>query len=275
MARKVITESLKQEIIDFYKQSPVSLKVLEEKYQLSHPTISKILKDVPKHKKAQIYNPELYENYFESINTEFKAYFLGFIIADGNIFLAKDGNRQASISITVKQSDQYILERFKQEVHTNTNLAHDGRGCVTMAVRSNKMASDLAKYGIVPRKTLMSFLPNNIPTDMMCHVLRGILDGDGNVKSKQTSIRNRYAHAISYCGTKQLMEDIADYCVNVCKLKVKPTVYTYTNRHLSELKIQNKDDMYVFGEHLYHNANIYLVRKKTLYDEFKQHYGLA
>lgn len=270
MARKIISEELKNEIINYYSSNIVGLKEVENKYNLSHPTIAKILSGVPKHKKAQIFNPNLKEDFFERIDTEVKAYFLGFIIADGNVFNPNDG-RQHSISITLDSNDEYMLERFKQEIGTNTSISHDGRGCSQIAIRSNKMAKDLEQYGVVPRKSFTTYLPN-IGEDMMPHVLRGILDGDGSIKAKQTNIRNRYAHAISYCGSHQLMVDISNWCKSH---NIKNSiVYDYKNRNLSELKIQNIQDMYTFGEMLYKDATIYLDRKKTLYDEFKAHYNL-
>ena len=275
MARKVISQELKNEIIELYMSKPMSLSYLENKYDLSHPTISKILKDVPKYTKAKIYNPNLNERFFEKIDCEAKAYYLGLIIADGNVFIDSKSNRQASISITVDQKDQYILETFKKYLNADTSIGHDGRGCCQFAVRSNLMAEDLEQYGVVPRKYFLTYLPKNIPAELMCHVLRGILDGDGNIKAKQTNNRNRYLHSISYCGSEELMKDIAYWCVEVCKLEKMPCFYTYTNRTLSEIKIQNVADMYKFGEYIYKNASIYLSRKKESYKEFKAHYNLT
>ena len=54
--RKVITDDLKQEIINYYLSYPMTLKQVEDKFNLSHPTISKILKDIPKYTKASAIN---------------------------------------------------------------------------------------------------------------------------------------------------------------------------------------------------------------------------
>ena len=86
MASKIITEELKQEIIEFYKSHPMAMKTVCEKFNLSLPTVGKILKDIPKYSKASIFNPELDEDFFSVINTEAKAYFLGLLISDGNVF---------------------------------------------------------------------------------------------------------------------------------------------------------------------------------------------
>ena len=42
------------------------------------------------------------------------------------------------------------------------------------------MATDLAKYGIIPRKTGHEFLPiDEIPDNLIRHFIRGFFDGDG------------------------------------------------------------------------------------------------
>lgn len=134
------------------------------------------------------------------------------------------------------------------------------------------MANDLQQYGVVPRKSLLTYLPN-IEDKYMNHLMRGILDGDGSIRAQQTDINNRFAHYISFCGNRQLMEDISNYCKKL-NLNIIPKVYTYRNRNLSDIKIQSKEDMYTFGEWLYKDATIYLTRKKDKYDYFKSHYNL-
>lgn len=271
MPSKIITEELKQQIKKFYLTKPMTLNEVEKQFSLSHPTISKILKDVPRYSKAKINNPNLKEHFFENINCEEKAYFLGLLIADGNIF--QDGTgRQASISITLDLEDEYMLLKFKEILNANTSISYDGRGCGQIAIRSNIMADDLAKYGVIPRKSFYTYLPN-INDKYMNHLIRGILDGDGSIRAEQTNINNRFAHYIGFCGTHQLMEDIANYCKKL-HLNIIPKVYDYKDRVLSDIKIQSKQDMYIFGEWLYKDATIYLKRKKEKYNYFKDHYNL-
>ena len=200
MPSKIITEELKQSIINYYLSYPMALPQVEKHFNLSHPTISKILKDIPKYPKAKINNPELKERFFQTIDSEEKAYFLGLLIADGNVFKDLTG-RQASISITLDLEDEYILLKFKEVLNANTNIGHDGRGCGQIAVRSNLMAADLEKYGVIPRKSLSTYLPQ-IDDKYMNHLIRGILDGDGSIRAEQTQINNRFAHYIGFCGSE-------------------------------------------------------------------------
>lgn len=245
MPSKVITKELKQNIINYYLSYPMTLSQVEKHFNLSHPTISKILKDIPKYPKAKINNPELKERFFEIIDSEEKAYFLGLLIADGNVFKDSTG-RQASISITLDLEDEYMLLKFKEVLNANTSIGHDGRGCGQIAVRSNLMAADLEQYGVVPRKSLFTYLPK-INDKYMNHLIRGILDGDGCIRAEQTQVNNRFAHFISFCGNEQLMRDISKYCIKL-DLNTIPRVYTYNDKNLSDIKIQSKDDMYIFGE---------------------------
>ena len=272
MPRKVITEELKQEIIKYYLSQPMTTKQVEDKYELSHPTITKILKDVPKYTKAKLNNPNMKEHFFQKINEEAKAYFLGLLISDGNVFKDNTG-RQASISITLDLKDEYMLEKFKEVLQANTSVGYDGRGCGQIAVRSNIMAEDLAKYGVVPRKSYNTYLPL-ISKEMMPHLIRGIFDGDGSIMAKPNPSNdghNRFLHSISFCGTHQLMEDISNYILE--NLGIKTAVYDYKDRNLSELKIQNIDNIAKFGYWIYRNSTIFLNRKKDIFNDFLKHYN--
>ena len=277
MPSKIIPEELKEEIRDYYQSSPMTIRSVAEHFNLSDPTIIKILKDIPRWTRAQINSPNLDERFFQYINTEAKAYFLGLIISDGNVYdpeVSKEGakGRQKSISITLDLNDEYMLNEFKKHVKSNTSVGHDGRGCGQIAVRSNKMAEDLAKWGVVPRKSFSTYLPEGISDDMMPHLFRGIFDGDGSIQMKQ--IEGRYLHAMSYCGTHRLMQDMCDYLNTHLNLENELHVYDYKNKELSEFKIQRINDILKFGEWMYRDATIFLTRKHDTYLEFKKHYSL-
>ena len=266
-----VTDEIKQNVIMYYKSYPMTLSSVSEQFNISIPTIIKILNEenVDRYKKAIIYNPELQEDFFENIDSEYKSYFLGLILTDGNVYYPYDG-RQKSISISQNTEDAYILQLFLSLVHSNNSISNDGRGCSSVAIRSNKMADDLMKFGIVPNKSLTSYLPI-LHDSLMPHLIRGILDGDGNIKAHQTNVNNRYAHAISFCGTYTLMNNIAYYLSQKLNIKI-PSVYTYSDKSLSEVKWQSKDDMFIIGEWMYGDAHIFLKRKYEKYLAFKNHY---
>lgn len=255
----------------------MSYKEVADKFNLCTVTISKILHDIPKYTKAQIFSPNLNEHFFEKIDNEERAYFLGLIISDGNIFKREDTKKQASVSITLDLKDEYMLEKFAESVKTNDIVAYDGRGSGTVAIRSDIMAKDLEQYGITPRKSFNTYLPD-VSDEWMSHLIRGIFDGDGSILMKPSPRddgHNRYLHTISFCGTHRLMQDISDYIYNYLNLNIKPKVYDYKNRSLSEIKISNIHDIKTFGEYMYKDATVYLRRKYDRYLDFKDHYQIV
>lgn len=268
MSSKIITEELKADIVSYYTSRPMGFQELANKYNLSIPTLGKILEGISRWNKNLVYNPELVEDYFDNIDSEEKAYFLGLLISDGNVFLSKTG-RSSSISITLQELDKYMLEKFKEELHTNTKVAADGRGCYQIAIRSNRLAKDLSRYGIVPRKTLKTHLPLNIPDTLMCHMFRGIMDGDGSIFVKPKGIKDHFYHTVSFCGTHQLMQEMSDYLFNNLKLSFHPNVYDYSNRSLSEFKINRLHDVNLYFDWIYKTSSIYLIRKYDKYLLFK------
>ena len=272
----IVSKEVKDKIIEEYLKKPITINNIAKSFNLCAPTIMNILNEynIKRYTKSELYNPDFISNYFESIDTEAKAYFLGFILTDGNIFYPQN-NREALVSITQNESDKYILDIFKNEVKTNRNISFDGRGACYIAVSSNKMAMDLSKYGIVPNKSLIKQLFFIDPL-LMRHYIRGIFDGDGNITSSITLGEKgaRHRHKISFCGPYIMMEQIKQYISYALNITSDPLIYTYSNRNLSEVKWGSIEDIYKIGEWFYRDSTIFLRRKYNTYMAFKRYYEL-
>lgn len=265
-----INDNIKCNVVNTYLSRPMTIAQCASIYGLSNPTVIKILDEynVERYKKARLFSPDLDEYYFCNIDNEHKAYWIGFLITDGNIFIPEK-NGQASISITQNENRSYILQAFLDDIKSSTRVTQDGRGTCMAAVRSDIMANDLLKYGITPSKTLNTSLPI-LEEEYMSHLIRGILDGDGSVTSTITS-RNKHKHAFSFCGTHRLMEDIGLYISNAIGIS-HPKTYDYSDRHLSEIKWQSISDCETLGDWLYKDATIYLQDKKDKFYDFLKYY---
>lgn len=274
--RKKLTEEKIQQIQQYYLSKPMGLKDLEKEFDISHPLAVRALKGIPKYPKNLVFNPNMVEDYFEIIDSEDKAYFLGYMIGDGNVFTDYCTiGYSAMISISANEEDIEVLESFIRQTKVNTTIGNDGRGTRQAVIRSNKMAQDLAKYGVVPRKTFLTYLPKNIPDIYMKDLIRGICDSDGSIGAQPLqSNPNKFNHWISFCGTKQLMEDISDYCFDTLDLTHKSSVYTYASQTLSETKFKNIPDMYTVGMWMYDNSKFFLSRKKNKFIAFCKHYNM-
>ena len=118
-------------------------------------------------------------HYFKAIDTEAKAYWLGFIMADGCVRdTVLRGAMELSIHLAGK--DQSHLERFKEAVGAVTKVHTEKSGSVRVGLRSDHLCSDLISHGCTARKSLTLQFPN-VPQPLERHLVRGYFDGDGSV----------------------------------------------------------------------------------------------
>lgn len=142
------------------------------------------------------YEPILHDDYLSIIDTDRKAYFLGFFIADGCLCVKNDeSDTENRISFNLQQEDDDVLKIFKEEigVHNHISYRHSTKGAknrkpqAMLRFTCHQMIDDLInKYNVKPRKTYncdFEFPFNNIPENLWGSFLRGFIDGDGNFES--------------------------------------------------------------------------------------------
>ena len=103
---KDLSDIEKSEIINQRKLG-VTEKQISSKFDISLRQYYNLLKLNKVERKNKVIRYNFDENYFESIDTEDKAYFLGFIVADGSV-----NSISNVIQITQKEPD--ILYEFKR-----------------------------------------------------------------------------------------------------------------------------------------------------------------
>lgn len=117
-------------------------------------------------------------NFFENIDTEEKAYTLGFLYADGCI--ASTLNK---IQFDQLEPQEDILFKIKEvmqaEAPIHTHKGKHNRTRYRLLVCSKKMCQDLLKLGIIPNKSLTLTFPTKVPQEFLRHFIRGYFDGDG------------------------------------------------------------------------------------------------
>lgn len=225
-------------------------------------SVSKILKenniDV---KQGKRYSPIKHHDYFEVINTPDKAYFLGWMISDGAIIENKTRpGRQKVISLEIHNKDRQILELFAQCLGADQTIikTYEKRNHCHIRFSSDKMADDLSKYGVVPRKSYISYLPK-IEKDLMSHLIRGIFDGDGTITIDKTNNGH-----IAFYGSEQICNDIADYLhinLGLNRNKVSKTTCYH-------VWYGGKKPVKILLDYLYNDCGDYYLHRK--YVKFKQ-----
>jgi hypothetical protein len=119
-------------------------------------------------KKSTI-NSELF-----TVGNKNSEYWLGYIIADGNISCIDRSNR-----LSLATTDLEIKDKFISYCKANYHLQKDNLH--VMHFCSKEIVTKLISYGITAKKSLT--LKLDIP--ITSHLLRGIFDGDGSVHNKR------------------------------------------------------------------------------------------
>lgn len=121
------------------------------------------------------------ESYFETIDSEDKAYFLGFICADG--CLINDINKyRYKLNLKIHIKDIHILEEFIKKINGEMDVWINGkRNMCEISLSGKKIVSDLMDKGIFPKKTFKLTYPK-INENLERHFLRGYFDGDGCIR---------------------------------------------------------------------------------------------
>ena len=128
----------------------------------------------------------LNENAFGGEITEEKAYWIGFIIADGSIL--KTYNEYCILEIALQERDKEHLEKLMKFLDTEKPLYYNAKNkSFKLTINSSILVNDLAKYGVFPNKSLTASPPNNLPKNMYKHFWRGVIDGDGCISQYGTN----------------------------------------------------------------------------------------
>lgn len=254
-----ISKKDKHDLIEYYKQNVVAYAELSKKFGICCPTIGKIIKEagLKPYTKTRIYNPTIDENYFSNIDSANKAYFLGLIVTDDNLYRNPKGEN--IVSLTLSENDRYLLEIFRKELGLKKEISFDGRGCCQLSILSNKLYSDLENLGVEPRKsTTISSLPQ-VPDQYVRDLIRGIIDGDGSIQAHQTKSRFKHSLGIS-SGNALFLKDFANTLYKFINIKHNK-IYEYQDKQTCMLTWASYQDMYEFYKFLYYPGCICMTRK--------------
>lgn len=169
----------KEKIIESYLKHQ-SIRQVGLELGISHETVRYYLK------KYGALNAQVRytcDEYFFSDNTAKVFYWAGFIAADGCVKLK--GNKYKQLSVGLEHKDHAHVEKLKNAL-SFTGPVHviQRKDCVSseICISSDRMFDDLARFNIVPRKSLTYQFPEwIIGHELVNHFMRGYFDGDGSL----------------------------------------------------------------------------------------------
>lgn len=198
-------------------------------------------------------------NLFEKIDTEEKAYWLGFLYADGCVY--EDGIR-LTLAITdeehIKKIDKFFknkgkIKYLKEKPFNAKNEKYICKKQVSFELYDVNTLTSLSKYGFCKNKTDFGKLKmENIPAELQKHFWRGMIDGDGSIYFNEKTKRGGIQLTGSYdtmLNFKKFIKTILNKDKNITKDK---TVFTIKIRENLSKDLCNI---------LYVNSEISLERK--------------
>jgi len=255
----MLNDDTLQLLIKKYTIDNYNLSKLAKEYKMTRYKVKKILKENNIEIRDIYYYTRKYKidaNAFDNIDTEDKAYMLGFICADGCIYDNK------SLAIGIHKRDIMVLMLLKRILNCETLPIRNhskNKNHIIIQVWNKQLVASLKKLGIVERKTFTISMPRNMPENLHKHFWRGVIDGDGCVFLKERiNNRNKPTFTVTLIGSRFLMEDYVDFLksLNITPLpKIKPC------KSIWSVVICSKNAI-MFCEKIYNDSDFCLQRKK-------------
>lgn len=215
-------------------------------------------------------------NYFDIINSEKKAYLLGFFLADGYI----EDNR---VRIQNSIDDLEIIKIFRDELSPDSTICYTNKQTgakfrkpqCTTGVTSKHMVKTLNNYGIVQNKTYNKefiFNFNIIPKELHRHFIRGYFDGDGSVSFHKNNHNTIFFNFSFVFNSKAFANQISNIFKDL--FQINPVIYHNTGKTTDWFALRfnyNRNRFEKIKEiynYLYQDSTIFLSRKKIKFDKY-------
>lgn len=200
--------------------------------------------------------------YFSSIDTEEKAYILGFIAADGHV-----SDKEIIISLSSKDVD--IIEKIRSSIGINKDIKfytgnsfnpNENSEFVRFTFGTKEMISSLRSLGFVRDKTVNFRIPK-IDSPLYRHFIRGYVDGDGSF-GRYLHNDGYYRSSMTICGTEEFLLGLMEIFISMGFSTSKKLKKRFNTENCCyELALSGNDNVLKVLNYLYLDSNIYLDRK--------------
>lgn len=216
------------------------------------------------------------QDLFKSIDQPWKAYFLGWMLSDGNV----EANLKR-MSINVAESDRAILDYFVTRIYEGPRPLYTVKGRpfkdiagsgktyhsqpqISLYVCSNALCQDMVEHGLVPKKSLVLQFPSeeSVPPHLFSHMLRGYFEGDGYI----TTNRSGHSPKVGIIGTHAFLTGVDSRLakLGIASAGLKPKCKVFV------LSIYGIDNVTRFANLIYQDADFVLDRKRRIFDEIEK-----
>lgn len=253
------TKEIVDKAICLINNENYTIKEAAEKLNVYYRTLINHLSKHPEKRTGYKGKKNVDSNYFDIIDTEHKAYWLGFLTADGYL------SNKDTLELTLSEKDVNHIELFKKHLNSEHNiyikkcsLRNKVFKQCRIAFTDHKIATDLRKYGINNNKTFNAYIPfNYIPNHLLRHYVRGLFDGDGSVyKSGDNRI-----NVTIVCTASIEMGNNLITCLFDNDISSTYSIDKRTKHNLYCININKTREIQRLFKWMYSDATIYLERK--------------
>lgn len=264
MPKHFYSSQQENDILSLYNDN-IGSNTIAKKYGVTQKVVKRILS---KHGVVLRYPTKFKtfnESYFDIIDTEDKAYFLGLLFADGCVL--DGGSRKKRLSISLQEPDRDILEAMIRytnysgtiDVKSRLRKAHHKRECV-LFYSSDHMCESLMRLGCTPRKSFTLEFPTGVPESLIRHFIRGLFDGDGSIHGSKSGGLNYEAMSFDIYGTRSICNGVKQTFtdsigVSGSRILKRGSIFAF-------LVGGNKNIRKIY-EYLYKDATIFMERKRA------------
>lgn len=202
-------------------------------------------------------------DFFKEIDDPKKAYWLGYLCADGNI-----NNLNTKCSLVSK--DIEIIEKFKKDINSehklSKNIVVDKRNNrtyvnFTIQITNKNFVLNLNKWGLTSNKSEILSVPK-IDDALLPYFFAGLFDGDGYIGFHNNKVR------MSLISTKEILVFLQNYLITKHGINLTKLQLVTKNKNNVWKLLLYKDSL-LFFNWIYKDKKFNYLNRK--YDKYRKH----
>lgn len=181
--KKLSNEQEKQLVQEYVSGVPVKDLMVKYNFATKKSITDKVKKHYGENYKELINlakaNRKGYHYTFEKINSQFDAYYLGLLLTDGYISV----RNEVGLDLIDEDCISFLSNSIGKKYNVIKNYKSNEQIRYRLILSDKELVNNLQKYGVVRNKTLILEGPQLLPEEekFIPYIIRGIIDGDGNV----------------------------------------------------------------------------------------------
>lgn len=282
---KRIDDKTRKEIVDYFLSKNESSTEIGKIYNVSNSTVNTILREFGLNQPNKGRFIKKYfqnDNYFDNIDNEHKAYWLGWLYSDGY-----NNEDRGIVVLSLQEQDRETLEKFKIDLESTSPLQFidysqykNYTNQYRLSINSKILSRKISQLGCWQNKSLTLEFPKKeqVPEFLIRDFIRGMWDGDGSIcycylnNTKHQNLKGRLCVGCGITGTEHICFKIKEILKKELNINVHIRKDKDPDTPTRQLHINGTQQIRVFLQWLYKDSTIFLKRKYDKYQEILKLY---